>query len=83
MIISIPSILLIGLIHAYRFFSPVKLYLLGPHARCKFHPTCSAYAIDAIKVHGACYGSFLAVKRIIRCNPWSEGGEDPVPEKKR
>jgi hypothetical protein len=46
---------------------------------CRFQPSCSRYAIEAIEVHGALRGSMMAVKRILRCNPFSEGGYDPVP----
>ena len=48
--------------------------------RCRFAPTCSQYALEAITVHGAVRGSWLAVKRIGRCHPWHPGGFDPVPE---
>lgn len=51
--------------------------LLGP--RCRFYPSCSHYAIDAIDTHGALRGVWLTVKRISRCHPWNEGGFDPVP----
>jgi hypothetical protein len=65
---------LITLIHAYqRAISP----RLG--ASCRFLPTCSHYAIEAIEIHGAFKGSLLAVWRILRCNPLSKGGFDPVP----
>jgi uncharacterized protein len=47
--------------------------------RCRFHPTCSAYAVEAIRVHGALKGSALAVWRVARCSPLSAGGLDPVP----
>ncbi|WP_150539406.1 membrane protein insertion efficiency factor YidD [Actinobacillus vicugnae] len=61
-------------IYFYRYcISP----LIGP--RCRFYPTCSTYAVEAIKIHGAIKGGWLAAKRIARCHPWSEGGEDPVP----
>ena len=48
---------------------------------CKYYPTCSTYAVEAIEKHGAVKGLALAVWRILRCNPWSLGGVDPVPEK--
>ncbi|MBR0155937.1 MAG: membrane protein insertion efficiency factor YidD [Clostridia bacterium] len=51
-----------------------------PH--CRFIPTCSQYAIEAVETHGAFKGSFLALWRILRCNPFSKGGYDPVPPKK-
>ena len=47
--------------------------------QCRFHPTCSQYAVEAIEIHGAWRGSWLAVKRILKCHPWHAGGVDPVP----
>jgi putative membrane protein insertion efficiency factor len=68
------SRLLVALITAYRrLLSP----LLGP--RCRFAPSCSAYAAEAITTHGAARGSWLAVRRIARCHPFNRGGHDPVP----
>jgi uncharacterized protein len=49
-------------------------------AACRYEPSCSHYALDALGRHGAIAGSWLAVKRVLRCHPWSEGGYDPVPE---
>lgn len=46
---------------------------------CKYYPSCSAYGLEAVQVHGAARGSWLTVSRIVRCNPWSTGGYDPVP----
>ena len=48
-------------------------------ANCRFHPGCSEYAVEAIAAHGALRGTGLAARRILRCNPWTEGGYDPVP----
>lgn len=47
---------------------------------CRFTPSCSCYAIEALEKHGPVKGLYLAVRRIMRCNPWHEGGFDPVPE---
>ncbi len=46
---------------------------------CKYHPSCSAYGLEALQVHGAIKGGALTIWRILRCNPWSKGGYDPVP----
>lgn len=51
--------------------------------KCKYYPTCSNYAIEAIQLHGTFKGTLLAVCRILRCNPFSKGGYDPVPEKRK
>lgn len=68
------------LIKAIRFYQRRISPLFG--ARCRFYPTCSQYALEAIKVHGALKGSFLAIKRLMRCNIFFPGGVDPVPPKK-
>lgn len=48
-------------------------------ASCRYHPSCSAYAVEALEKHGAIRGSWLAARRILRCNPFTAGGFDPVP----
>ena len=69
--------LILSLIRFYRKrISP----LLPP--MCRYYPTCSAYALQAVEIHGAFKGSLLAAWRILRCNPFSAGGYDPVPPKK-
>jgi putative membrane protein insertion efficiency factor len=62
--------------------SPVLRVVFGPLARCRFEPSCSAYAIEALRMHGALAGSWLALKRIGRCQPWGSCGHDPVPIRK-
>ncbi|MBT8433490.1 MAG: membrane protein insertion efficiency factor YidD [Gammaproteobacteria bacterium] len=65
---------LLILIHAYRYLlSP----LLGNH--CRYTPSCSQYALEAIESHGALKGFWLTLKRVSSCHPWHEGGYDPVP----
>jgi uncharacterized protein len=61
---------------------PIRAYrLVSVHLapRCRFHPSCSAYALEALEVHGAAKGTWMAVRRVGRCHPWHEGGLDPVP----
>jgi uncharacterized protein len=72
---SIPAYILIFIIYIYR-------YTLSPFFgnQCRYYPTCSHYAEEALRTHGALSGGILAVKRILRCHPWHEGGYDPVPE---
>lgn len=60
-----------------RLYQLIIAPLLGP--RCRFHPSCSAYAAEAIARHGALPGTWLAAKRLARCHPWDDGGYDPVP----
>jgi putative membrane protein insertion efficiency factor len=64
-----------------RFYQIAISPLLGP--RCRYIPTCSQYALEAIRWHGAYRGSYLAAKRICRCHPWGGHGYDPVPKANR
>lgn len=75
---DIPSRLLITAVRGYRL-------LLSPWlgASCRFEPTCSVYAIEALNRHGALGGTYLAAARVLRCNPWCRAGCDPVPARFR
>jgi uncharacterized protein len=74
---SLPQRGLVLLVKGYRL-------LLSPWlgSQCRFEPTCSAYALQALQDHGAGAGSYLAARRILRCHPWCDGGFDPVPAAK-
>ncbi|MDD2934546.1 MAG: membrane protein insertion efficiency factor YidD [Methylotenera sp.] len=66
--------LLVGVVKAYQLIlSP----MLGQ--QCRFYPTCSQYAIEAIRKHGAFLGTYFTVRRLLRCHPWHAGGHDPIP----
>lgn len=68
------SLPLLALLAAYRkLISPVL-----PQA-CRYHPSCSQYAQDAVRIHGPFVGPWLALRRLLRCHPWAPGGPDPVP----
>jgi hypothetical protein len=72
-------ILILG-VRLYRWvLSPLQTFLFGPLAGCRFTPSCSEYALEALRRHGALAGAWLAVKRIARCHPWGSCGDDPVP----
>lgn len=71
---------LLWVIRLYRWvLSPAKLFLFGPGAGCRFTPSCSAYAAEAVAGHGAVRGGALAARRVCRCHPWGGFGYDPVP----
>ncbi len=72
---SVPARILIFCIELYRtYVSPLRL------PTCRFSPTCSEYAVEALKTHGAIKGTLLAIARLLKCAPWHSGGWDPVPE---
>ena len=66
--------LLIGVVKGFRL-------ILSPWlgSACRFEPTCSAYSLQALQQHGAAAGSYLTLRRLVRCHPWCDGGCDPVP----
>jgi putative membrane protein insertion efficiency factor len=77
MMTRLPTRMLIALVQGYRYFlSP----WLG--SACRFEPTCSRYALEALDRHGALAGSALTAGRLLRCHPWCAGGHDPIPEQK-
>ncbi|MEI7783398.1 MAG: membrane protein insertion efficiency factor YidD [Betaproteobacteria bacterium] len=69
-----PRSILLFLVRAYRL-------LLSPSlgSACRFEPTCSVYAMESLARHGATGGSYLTLRRLVRCHPWCDGGHDPVP----
>ena len=73
-LLSLPSYLLIALVKFYK--NIISPWL--PMA-CRYTPTCSEYAMEALKKHGALNGGWLSIKRILSCNPWGGHGHDPVP----
>lgn len=68
---------LLAILFYRKWISPLK------PPSCRFYPTCSAYALEAVDKHGVIRGGWLSVKRIIKCAPWHPGGFDPVPEVKK
>lgn len=70
---------LLGAIWLYRKLLSPALHALVPGSGCRFHPTCSAYAAEALRRHGLVRGLPLALRRVGRCHPWGGSGEDPVP----
>ena len=74
-IIAFPIVLLVKI---YRLFSPIKQLLLGPYAACRFHPTCSEYALECLSAFSLPKALWKTLCRIGRCNPMHPGGFDPV-----
>src|SRR5579862_6100411 len=79
-VVNAAQLMLLLLVRIYRWvLSPAKTILFGPLGRCRFTPSCSAYALEAIQSHGALPGLWLSVRRVARCHPWGGCGHDPVP----
>lgn len=76
-LLALPQRFLIGVVKAYRL-------LLSPWlgSACRFEPTCSVYSLQALQQHGAAFGSYLTLRRLVRCHPFCDGGHDPVPSAK-
>lgn len=78
----IQHILVLGVRLYQLTLSPAKTFVFGEAGCCRYTPSCSAYALEAVRTHGAFAGVWLAVKRIGRCHPWGGCGFDPVPRVK-
>jgi len=65
-----------------KFLNPILKVIGGPNSGCRFSPTCSNYFLQAVNIHGPYRGSWLGIRRIMRCHPWGGCGDDPVPPKK-
>lgn len=77
--LRLPRYLVVGLILVYqRVLSPIKNAMFGPGGCCRFHPTCSEYALESVKTFGAVKGLFLSIIRLSKCQPFHPGGYDPV-----
>ena len=76
-LVRLPQKALIGLVMAYRL-------LISPSlgSNCRFEPSCSAYSLQALSQHGAVIGTYLTLRRVARCHPWCDGGQDEVPLEK-
>jgi hypothetical protein len=75
-LLRLPQLILVALVRGYqKFISP------GLPPSCRFYPSCSQYALEALQRHGALKGTLLAARRLTRCHPFNPGGEDPVPER--
>ena len=75
--------ILLGLLRFYRWAISPLLTMLAGGTICRFEPSCSQYAMEAVKSHGAIQGSWFTLKRLARCHPWGGCGHDPVPEVKQ
>lgn len=72
--------LLLGALVLYRYLVSPILHMVAPGSGCRFEPSCSAYAAEAVRHHGPFRGTWLALRRLARCHPWGGHGYDPVPD---
>lgn len=83
-IARLPTWIMLGIVRLYqRTLSPALPAIFGPACGCRFHPTCSHYAAEALRTHGALTGGWLTLKRLTKCTPLHSGGFDPVPAPRR
>jgi len=74
LLLRMPALLLLGVLRLWQLLASPTYGDV-----CRFYPSCSTYGVEAVRVHGALHGGWLAVRRIARCHPWNPGGVDPVP----
>lgn len=83
-VLRLPARALLALVWVYqKTLSPAIPAVFGPACACRFHPTCSHYAAEAVRTHGAVRGVWLSARRLLRCTPLHPGGLDPVPAARR
>jgi len=82
-VLNVPAAICIGGIRLYQItISPVLHAIGGGTFGCRFHPTCSRYALGCLRTHALPQALYLSLRRILKCNPWHPGGEDPVPARR-
>ncbi|MBL9216496.1 MAG: membrane protein insertion efficiency factor YidD, partial [Opitutaceae bacterium] len=82
-LLSLPARATDGLIRLYQVALSPALAALNPACGCRFAPSCSHYAREALREHGFAVGLYFAARRLVKCGPWHPGGEDPVPARRR